>query len=205
MFFSKVKSFFKKLFKIFVSLCVIVVLLFILQKFHVIPQLDFLFGRKSITETEIKNELRTVSELTSAELTHQGLVKFSEGKIPVIQKKSFSMTYSATIKAGIDIDDIDIHVDETKHIVTLKVPKPKILSVEVDPDSIEFYDKKRAVLNWTEQEDTADALKVATKNAKKSAKKSGILEKASDHTNEILTDLFSNFEYDGTPYEVVIK
>ncbi len=53
--------------------------------------------------------------------------------------------YSGIISAGTILDDIQYAIDEDHKTITVTVPEPKILSHEVDNDSFEYYDKKKAV------------------------------------------------------------
>ena len=56
-----------------------------------------------LTSAFVSGKLEAVSELTTARLTYTGLIKYSEGKIPFLTKNSFSMIYTARVRAGIDI------------------------------------------------------------------------------------------------------
>ena len=51
--------------------------------------------KPDITNTYISSKLETVSNLTTAELTYNGLIHYEEGDIPILTKKSFSMVYRA--------------------------------------------------------------------------------------------------------------
>ena len=55
-----------------------------------------------ITSSFISDKLEMVSELTTAKLTYNGLVYYSDGSIPLLTQKSFTMTYRAEVRAGVE-------------------------------------------------------------------------------------------------------
>jgi len=143
-----------------------------------------------ITVAYISEKINSVSDLITAELEYSGLVIYTEGEIPFLTQKGFSMRYMADIYAGIDISEMQIAITEEE--VTVTVPSAEIQSINVRSDSIEFYDEKYALFNWTEKEDVVDAIAIAEEDAAIHADRKKLLEKA-DHQiyivlNNILTE-----------------
>ena len=93
-----------------------------------------------ITSSFISDKLEMVSELTTAKLTYNGLVYYSDGSIPLLTQKSFTMTYRAEVRAGVDLSQADIKITDKE--VQLTLPAVRILDTVVDSDSIQFYDEK---------------------------------------------------------------
>lgn len=143
-----------------------------------------------ITAAYISEQIKSVSELTTAELSYSGLVIYSEGDIPLITKKGFSMRYTAGIRAGIDVSKIRADVTEDKVIVD--VPNAEVQSVDVDSDSIEFYDERYALFNWTQKEDVIDAITIAKEDATAHANTEGLVKKANEQTEVIIKSLLSD-------------
>ena len=112
-------------------------------------------------------KLRALGELTTGELTYDGLVEFEEGKIPLITKHSFLMTYSSTVRAGIDFSEVRIRESGDTWVVT--VPHAQIQTITIDPNSLSFYDNKKALIMGDEKEDTREALIAAEANVKEMA------------------------------------
>lgn len=139
---------------------------------------------QEVTIEYISKKLENLSELATAEITYNNLYTVEEGKIPFITKKGFSMLYTATIKAGIDVSllKIDVSDDEVKIIL----PASEIQSVHVDPDSIQFYDEKKAIFNWSEKEDVTTAVSTAESDAEQKADTDGLLERASKEAEYIV-------------------
>ncbi len=145
---------------------------------------------KEITPTYLGEKLSVASDLTSAELSYSGLVTISDGDILFINKAGFTMRYTAQIRAGINVKDIGIEVKEKEVIVTL--PAAQIQSVNVDSDSVSFYDVQYAIFNWDMTEDVADAVIAAEQDAREHANMEGLKAEAEQQTEEIVRGLLED-------------
>lgn len=143
----------------------------------------------TVSASSIEERLSKCSSLTTARLDYRGMIKYEEGDIPYINKKSFSMIYDAHIKAGIDLSQAKVEVNGKKIKVT--VPAPEIQDIVVSPDSLEFYDEKLALFNWTDREDTAKAMEYAKQDAAAKASQTDILTQASDQAKTVINTLIT--------------
>ena len=143
-----------------------------------------------ITSTTIKNQLTEINELALYSYYYIKLLKFSNKlsfngwKIPLTQK-TFIITYDGSIKAGIDLKQAKISIDNEQLNITL--PAAKILSHEIDENSIEVYDESSNIFN---QISINDYKSFATKEKKKNEKEAisnGILEKSKTKAEQTLT------------------
>ena len=114
---------------------------------------------QEVTIEYIDKKLQNIAELSTAEMIYSSLYTVTEGKIPFLTQKGFSMVYTATVRAGIDISGMAVAVDDKRVIVTL--PKAEILMLKVDPESIQFYDEKHALFNWDKKTDVTSAIAIA--------------------------------------------
>ena len=123
-----------------------------------------------ITSTTIKNQLTEINELALYSYDYSKVGKFSNKlsfngwKIPLTQK-TFIITYNGSIKAGIDLKQAKISIDNDQLNITL--PAAKILSHEIDEKSIEVYDESSNIFN---QISINDYKSFATKEKKKNEK-----------------------------------
>ncbi len=140
-----------------------------------------------ITTAYISGKINGVSELTTAEMFYSGLVIYSEGEIPLLTQKGFSMRYTANIRAGIDFSGISIKVTDSK--VVVKVPEAKVQSIDVDPDSIEFYDERYALFNWTDKRDVVDAISISKEDATAHANVEELIKKAYVQTGTVIKNI----------------
>lgn len=143
-----------------------------------------------ITTTYISGKIESVSELTTAQMEYKGLVVYSDGNIPFLTQKGFSMIYTAKIRAGVDISQIQS--DVTDEQVRITIPDAVIQSVDVDPDSVEFYDEKYALFNWSDKEDVVDMMSLAKEDATANADASELTAKAKAQTISILRSILED-------------
>lgn len=153
-----------------------------------------------ITMEYVDKKLENISELSTAEMTYNGLYTIVEGNIPFITQKGFSMTYEAQVKAGIDASAIKVEVTDEEVIVTL--PQAEIQMSYVNPDSIQFYDEKMALFNWTEKTDVTEAISSAEADVAEKADLDGLLERASKQAEYIVKGLLEDAVGD---LKVVVK
>jgi hypothetical protein len=150
----------------------------------------FLQSRKkktSINSTMIESRLADCSDLTTCNLVYVDLVKYSEGSIPLITKKAFSMIYQANIRAGIDLSQAKVEV--TPKTVTIHLPETQVQSIEVDTETLRFYDEKLAIFNWSNKEDIGSAIAAARKDAEEHANLDNLKNQARTQAEKVLSKL----------------
>lgn len=155
-----------------------------------------------VTATSIEERLSKCSDLTTARLDYRGIIKYEEGDIQYINKKSFSMIYDAHIKAGIDLSQAKVSVKDKK--ITVSIPEPEIQDISVDPDSLEFYDEKLALFNWTKKQDTQKAMEKAEEDATEKAAKTDLLTQATDQAKTLITALLTPFTENDKEYTIEV-
>lgn len=153
-----------------------------------------------VTTEDIQEQIVQVSELATEQLEYSGMVHYSEGNIKFLTEKAFTMTYNATVKAGVDLSEADIKVEDKTITVTL--PKAKMMSIEIDPNSLQFQDEERAVLNWSSHDDTSTALQIAEDNAKDKVDQDGLIAKAQESSHQLIENLLKPFTIEGLGYTV---
>jgi hypothetical protein len=139
----------------------------------------FYFHMKAQPKVDAKSlmeRLEESSELTVEKNFYTGIVRFEEGTIRFIDKNGFNMKYEAEIDAGFELEKVNIEVNDDSVVVT--VPEAKILSVSIDPDSLEFYDNQVSLIKTDRKEATKQALQAAQKDAEEHATGKGILDAA---------------------------
>lgn len=118
---------------------------------------------QKIDVTYVGNKLESISELATAKMTYNGIIHFEEGKIPIITKKEFNMSYRVSLKAGFNLDQAEISV--TEHTVTINLPEAEIYEPSVDEKSFQFFDKSIGIFNNEEMDDLAQAISEAKADA----------------------------------------
>lgn len=157
----------------------------------------------TVSATSIEEQLSKCSSLTTARLDYRGIIKYSEGEILFINKKSFSMIYDAQIKAGIDLAQASVTVTGNKILV--QIPEPEIQDITINPDTLEFYDEKLALFNWTTKEDTTKAMEYAKEDASAKIIQTDLLNQAEEQAKTVIETLLLPVTEDSkTDYELEI-
>lgn len=157
----------------------------------------------TVSAVSIEERLSKCSSLTTARLDYRGIIKYSEGEIDFINKKSFSMIYDAHIKAGIDLSQAVVEVSGKS--IRIRIPAPEIQDITIDSDTLEFYDEKFALFNWTNKEDTTKAIAYAKNDAEAKAGQTDILEQAREQAAAVIETLIQPITEDNTnSYELTV-
>lgn len=174
----------------FITLCMAILLLVSgAAGFHISNMLHKQ-KQPEITTAYISGKIDNISELTTIQLEYNGLIILSDGDIPFLTQKGFSMRYTASIRAGIDMSKIKISISEEQ--VTVTIPDAQIQSVNVNSDSLVFYDEKHALFNWTKKEDIVNALSLAKEDAKNGINADELIDKAESQTEMILQNILTD-------------
>ncbi len=145
--------------------------------------------KPQIDNSYISERIRNISDLTTAEMIYTGLITYSDNGIPFLTQTHFSMIYSANIRAGVDASKITIDVSDEK--VVIDIPDAEIQSIDVDPDSIKFYDEQFALFNQSEKQDVVDAISAAKEDVTSKADTASLIQHANEQTTYIIEGILS--------------
>lgn len=97
------------------------------------------FGKekeKEIISSATLKEIIEISELSTFEAVYNGVAKvMNEKKVDEID---YYVSYEATVKAGIDFEQIEIDVDNEKKEIVVKMPEIQLNDVDVDIASLDY-------------------------------------------------------------------
>lgn len=156
----------------------------------------------SLSSTSIQEQLTNCSELATTKLAYRGLVRYEEGDIDFINKKGFSMVYDAEIRAGVDLSQAAVELSGRNIIVHL--PQASVLGIDIDPNSLEFYDSTFALFNWENKEDTAEALVAAQQDAESKVNQTEMLADADEQARTLIESLLHPFTEGDGAYTLTI-
>jgi len=128
-----------------------------------------------VTKSNVKETIEK-SDLSTVKYTHNAVVtqKDKKGK-----KDAYYVAYKGTIKAGIDLDKVDVDVDKENKEINVTIPEPKITGVYVDEGDLEYIFIKKG---YETEKVYASALKVCQGDLKKESKRKYILDKAREES-----------------------
>ena len=140
-----------------------------------------------ITNELVYATLEPASELTTARLTYCGLIHYSDGKIPLINKKAFSMLYCAEVEQGVDLSTLLVEVTDTT--VNITIPKLEEADIRILPETIEFFDEKNSIFNPEQLQDTVDAILLAQEDVRQKADLERLAETAGKQAEVLILGL----------------
>ncbi len=146
------------------------------------------FGLKDIGELSTQAGYYTnVNTITNPNRTIIGV------EIPFTSSKAL-YTYQGVIKAGLNFADIQISTDPDRKIVFLTMPEIRILSNEIDLDSLKIYDESNSIFNKIRIENMNQSLITMKQSAEKQAIANGILEAAKENAAVLVRSLLAGFD-----------
>ena len=78
------------------------------------------------------------------------------------------------------------------------------MGIEIDPNSIEFYDSAFSLFNWENKQDTAEALKTAQTDAEGKVNQTGMIEQANEQARTLVENLLHPFTVGDNAYSLQI-
>ena len=98
-------------------------------------------------------------------------------------------TYEGEIHAGVDLDQAKVNINQEAKSISVTLPKTKILSHDIDEDSVMFYDEKNSIFNPLELEDYSNFRKEEEAKVEKEAIDKGLLKEAKDQTLKAVKEI----------------
>ncbi len=164
---------------------------------------EWLMPDSKVDMAIIEQVLEESSELTTAKLTISGMKEFKDSGWAFLKSGDFILYYEAQVRAGIDLKEVQIKVDETNKIVNIAIPKAEIIDVKIEPSKSKYIDKNFALFNNDKHEDASKAESEAVEVARKQAQNSGILEMADKQSEYLIKGLIGSAIPDD--YEIKCK
>ncbi len=139
----------------------------------------------------LTKEIRAIGELATAEYLYTDAGEFSDNmKIQEVDipltTKSFLIKWDGIVKAGIDVTEIAVNTDENAKTITIRIPQAKILTHEIDRDSLETIDEHNNIFNNISVDDVNSFLNESKKDMEKRAIENGVLEQATENARALI-------------------
>ena len=202
---NKVKKLLVKLLKTKTGRIVlgVIVLLIIITIASTISSIKSNKELEEFNQEYLYSTIKKAKELTTAELNYKGTYRFKDSGIRIINKSDFLMVYTAKVRVGIDVKKIEVDSNPYIKVVTITIPKAKVLSVNVDPSKIKYYDEKFSLFNFDAKEDSDKAQAEIEKKAKEEISNLGVLAMADKQAETLITGLIK----DAVPrdYKIEVK
>lgn len=164
--------------------------------------------------------LRTKSRMTSFGLKDVGELATQSGYFTVVNviddsvelwgwtlpftKSKYIFSYDGTVKAGLDFSQLEYKVNELTKEIEVVLPEVKILSVELQEDSLEIYDESRNVFTPLGLSDIQEARLTMVDEIQNRALENGLLEQATINAEKLISGFLSG-QYDPNEYYVSFR
>ena len=100
-------------------------------------------------------------------------------------------SYDGIIRAGLDFSGIDFTVDEESKTILVELPEVRVLSNEIDSNSLKVYDEKHSAFTLVRVERFGESIGELKAEAEKSAVEKGLLEEARKNAESLLGGFLS--------------
>lgn len=146
----------------------------------------------SVSAELISQRLDDIGELATVEYHYTNAGKYENQadfygwKVP-FTKKSFFVCYDGSMKAGFDVQDMDVEVSRKQ--ITIILPPAHILSHEIDRDSIEVLDETKNIFNQISITEYNDFCADQMDKTEQKAVEKGLLQEAQQRAQKVILDV----------------
>lgn len=153
-----------------------------------------------ITDSLISEQLNALRELVTTEYLYTNSGKYeNQNQITIIGKdinipftgKRFIVAYDGRIKAGIDIGQTQIDIDEDARAITITLPKSEIISHETFEDTLVVLDETNNVFNPISIENYNEFVSEQKDGMEKKAIERGLLTNADAEAKRMVQSFLS--------------
>jgi hypothetical protein len=154
---------------------------------------------KIISSTVIVERLSKISELSTVKYNYSSILtlkddkKFKDFSIPFTEK-SFLIKYSGYIKAGVDLRDLQVVVNETQVTITLK--KAKIFDHAINNEDLFVYDEKSSMFNKLSIQDMINEISNEKGKIEADLLKTGFLDGANTNAKLLLQGILLDMGFE---------
>ncbi len=145
-----------------------------------------------ITSDLLASRLRSVQELVTVSYYYTNMGRFENQvdfygwKVP-FTTKSFIVSYDGVIKAGVDLEKLQVSIGDGE--VTVTLPESRIISHEIPEDSLEVFDESDNIFNHITIEDYTAFTQDQKSAMEQRAVDSGLLDRANQEARTAVDSL----------------
>ncbi len=168
--------------------------------------------KETVTQDILQQQIQEIGELGTAKYYYTNMGRYENtlqvgGKNIPFTRKMFIISYDGTIKAGVEVKDIRVTL--TDKAIKVVIPEAKILSHEVDMESVTVFDEKNSIFNGLATEDGPRFLTEQNSLMEEKAVGNGILEDARQNAGNAIRALYQPLlkmqEADETGYNLDVE
>lgn len=138
----------------------------------------------------LDEQIMQISEMSTVKYNYTDVISYENSRqlsgvnIPFTNKK-FIVKYSGYLKAGLDLTDAKLDIEDEDKI-KVRLPRAVILDNVIIEEEVAFFDEKNGVFNPLKYSDLYDVLIEEKEKKSEEAIKSGLLEEAENNLDQLL-------------------
>ncbi|MBU5438568.1 DUF4230 domain-containing protein [Tissierella sp. MSJ-40] len=154
----------------------------------------------SLLSNTVEEKVLKLLEMSTVKYNYTNVVAYKDNKqlngfnVP-FSNKSFLIKYSGYIKAGVDLNTVEINVKDKK-TVELILDKPTVFDNVIVEEDVYIYDERDSVFNKLSFKDLYEVLIEEKKNMEKEVIEKGLLNDAEKNAREILDSLLEGMGFE---------
>ena len=162
----------------------------------------------TITSTSISQQLVEIQKLSVLEYNYTKVGKFENSltlngwSIP-LTKKSFLLTYSGKLQAGVNLQDAKVSIND--HTIIISLPEVQILENTLDENSIEVYDESKNIFNPISVSDYTNFATKQKTEAEEEAIEIGFLSEAATKAQSVIKSFLQLIPEVKEQYDIKIE
>ena len=122
-----------------VIVLVIVIIIIIAAIYFCVAREKNVITKEDVVTTSELEEVLEVGDFSVTKFVYKGIADYYRTKAAEkLGVATCNISYEATVKVGIDIEDIGLEVDKENKVVTVALPELTINGITIDEDSIDY-------------------------------------------------------------------
>lgn len=157
------------------------------------PRFQPITVEKVISAQVISDGLRELGKLVTEEyyftdvLSYSSALKFLGTFNVPLTTSSFLVSYDGVVTAGVDFEKIEVTKDEGSKTITVKLPAPEIMNVDIDPESFVLHAEKTGLGNPISVSDFNQTIAELESSAREKAMDKGLLTRAGENAEKVIS------------------
>ncbi|WP_432664304.1 DUF4230 domain-containing protein [Wukongibacter baidiensis] len=163
--------------------------------------------QEKIGTSTIEEKIAGISELAVVKYNYKDIATFKDAKkvnglnVP-FGEKSFIIVFSGYVKAGVDLNNIDIEIDEENNKnVIVRIDNAKIIDNVINEEDAKVYDEKSNVFNSLSLEDLLKVLAQKKVDVEEELQENGFMEEANKRCERLIEGLLIGMGFEEVKVE----
>ena len=145
----------------------------------------------SVSTETIQDGLANMGILVTQEYYFTQVERYTKEKTFlkfITSSSEFMYSYDGAVTAGVDLQQVSVHTDEERGVISIDLPDSEIQAVTIDRDTFRIYSERESLWNPLKLEDYNISLAEFEDAAKEKALANGILERSDEQAQKLVRE-----------------